>query len=59
MKKALSSIALGLLLIGCECTDTCQNVDANASATPGIAGFTPDSTPVKKKPKIFKRQRVI
>jgi peptidoglycan-associated lipoprotein len=38
MKKALSSIALGLLLIGCECTDTCQNVDANASATPGSPG---------------------
>ena len=31
----------------------------NASATPGIAGFTPDSTPVKKKPKIFKRQKVV
>ena len=38
MKKVLSSVALGLLLIGCECTDTCQNVDANAAATPGTPG---------------------
>jgi peptidoglycan-associated lipoprotein len=38
MKKVLSSVALALLLIGCECTDTCQNVDANAAATPGTPG---------------------
>lgn len=38
MKKVLSSAALALLLIGCECTDTCQNVDANAAATPGTPG---------------------
>ncbi len=38
MKKVLSSVALGLLLIGCDCTDTCQNLDANAAATPGTPG---------------------
>jgi peptidoglycan-associated lipoprotein len=38
MKKVLSSVALALLLIGCECTDTCQNVDATAAATPGTPG---------------------
>ncbi len=38
MKKILSSVAVGLLLIGCDCTDTCQNVDANAAATPGTPG---------------------
>lgn len=30
----------------------------NASATPGIAGFTPDSVVVRKKPKILKRDEV-
>lgn len=35
MKKTLSSVALALLLVACECTDTCQNLDANAAATPG------------------------
>ncbi len=38
MKKTLSSVALALLLIGCDCTDTCQNVDASAAATPGTPG---------------------
>ena len=38
MKKVLSSVALALLLIGCDCTDTCQSLDANAAATPGTPG---------------------
>ncbi len=38
MKKILSSTALALLLIGCDCTDTCQSVDTNAAATPGSPG---------------------
>lgn len=33
----------------------------NAAATPGVAGFTPDTmgVPVKKKPKILKRKEVL
>lgn len=38
MKKTLSSVALALLLIACDCTDTCKNVDATAAATPGTPG---------------------
>jgi len=38
MKKVLSSLALGLFLVGCDCTDTCQSLDANATATPGTPG---------------------
>ena len=38
MKQLLSVAALALLLIGCECTDVCKNVDAEESCAPGTPG---------------------
>ncbi len=34
-KNTLLSGALALFLVGCECTDVCESLDAGASAAPG------------------------